>query len=203
MRLLSFLTSASAIASLVLSSCSHPNAEATVETINDKAAPAHASTKADSLGEAGIQGHHFGEPLSNFPKLKPAGKQDENGAQVFAMPKGAESGWFGKHADQVTTFYQFQGGKFSMFRAVAYGITENRTALRQEARYLLGSGKDRKDMMSGLDWDGEHVLAQYTELLTNPIECRLEIYSKPLLAEQAAAKDARLKAENAAPAASK
>ena len=188
----------------MLSSCSHPNAEATTDTLNDKAAAwALKLTKADSLGKAGIQGHLFGEPLSNFPKLKREGKPDENGAQIFAMPKGSESGWFGKHADQVTTFYQFQGGKFSMFRAVAYGLGESRTALRQEASYLLGQGKDRNDMMSGLDWDGEQVVANYSEKLTNPIECRLEIYSKPLLVEQAATKDARLKAENAAPAATK
>jgi hypothetical protein len=188
------------LAGPLLSSCS----PATPETTTDpavaatapvaNAAPRPYGTRADSLD--GMQGHHFGEPLRNFPQLVLVTKADEKGVRVYQMPRGQERGWFGKHARDFATYYQFQDGKFSMFRAVTTGIGANRTAMRQEARFLFGPGKDRHDLMSGLDWEGERVLVKYSEQLTSPIQCWLEVYSKPLLAVQQAKQQAQLQAEN-------
>jgi hypothetical protein len=188
------------LAGTLLSSCSHATPEATTNlavittTPAADAAPRSYGTRADSLD--GMQGHHFGEPLRNFPKLILVTKQDEKGVRVYQMPAGQERGWFGKHAKDFTTYYQFQDGKFSMFRAVTTGIGANRTAMREEARFLFGPGKDRNDQLSGLDWEGELVLVQYSEKLTYPVQCWLEVYSKPLLAVQRAKQQAQLQADN-------
>ncbi|WP_035560071.1 hypothetical protein [Hymenobacter sp. IS2118] len=152
-------------------------------------------TAADSLN--GMQGHTFGEPLSNFPGLVLITKEDERGIRVYQMPAGRERGWFGKHAKDFATYYQFQDGQFAMFRAVTTGLGANRTAMREEARFLFGPGKDRNDQMSGLDWEGERVRVMYSEKLTTPIQCWLEVYSKPLLLVQQAKQRAQLQADNA------
>jgi hypothetical protein len=184
-----------------LSSCSHAAPDTTTAPAIAAATPASApasrsyGARADSLD--GMQGHHFGEPLRNFPKLVLLTKADEQGVRVYRMPAAQERGWFGKHAKDFSTYYQFQDGKFSMFRAVTTGIGANRTAMRQEARYLFGPGKDRNDQLSGLDWEGERVVVQYSEKLTFPVQCWLEVYSKPLLAVQHAKQQAQLQAENA------
>jgi hypothetical protein len=187
------------LASSLLSSCSHAAPDTTTAPAVAAAVPAPASrsygARADSLD--GMQSHHFGEPLRNFPKLVLVTKADERGVRVYRMPAAQERGWFGKHAKDFSTYYQFQDGKFSMFRAVTTGIGANRTAMRQEARYLFGPGKDRNDQLSGLDWEGERVVAQYSEKLTFPVQCWLEVYSKPLLAVQHAKQQALLQAENA------
>ena len=102
------------------------------------------------------------------------------------MPAGQERGWFSKHAKEFSAYYQFQDGQFAMFRAVSTDIGANHTALREEACYLFGSGKNRKDMKGVLDWDGERVWVMYSEKLTSPVQCWLQVYSKPLrLVQQA------------------
>jgi len=189
-----------ALAGTLLSSCSH----AAPETATDAAvaatspaprtAPRSYGTRADSLD--GMQGHHFGEPLSNFPHLVLLRKEDEQGLRVYRMPGAQERGWFGKHAKDFTTYYQFQDGKFAAFQAVTTGIGASRTAMRQEARFLFGPGKDRHDQLSGLDWEGARVMVQYYEKLTFPVQCWLEVYSKPLVAMQRAKEQAQLQAEN-------
>ena len=84
-----------------------------------------------------------------------------------------------------------------MFRAVTTGLGANRKAMREEARFLFGPGKDRNDQMSGLDWEGERVRVMYSEKLTTPIQCWLEVYSKPLLLVQQERQRAQLQADNA------
>ena len=185
---------------LLLASCSSPSS-----TTPPAAAAAHAATpasaafsygaRADSLD--GMQGHTFGEPLRNFPGLVLITKEDERGVRVYQMPPAKERGWFGKHAKDFATYYQFQDGRFAMFRAVTTGLGANRTAMREEARFLFGPGKDRNDQMSGLDWEGERVRVMYSEKLTTPIQCWLEVYSKPLLLVQQARQRAQLQADNA------
>lgn len=190
-----------ALAGTLLSGCSPAPPETTTapasatSSATADAAPRSYGTRADSLD--GMQGHHFGEPLSNFPHLILLTKEDEQGVRVYRMPGAQERGWFGKHAKDFTTYYQFQDGKFAAFQAVTTGIGANRTAMRQEARFLFGPGKDRQDQLSGLDWEGERVMAQYYEKLTFPVQCWLEVYSKPLVAVQRAKQQAQLQAENA------
>ena len=183
-----------ALASTLLSSCSQASPDATTSPTLAAAAPAADAaprsygTRADSLD--GMQGHHFSEPLSNFPGLVLVTKEDAKGVRVYQMPASQERGWFGKRAKDFTTYYQFQDGKFSMFRAVTTGIGANRTAMREEARFLFGPGKDRNDQLSGLDWEGERVRVQYSEKLTLPVQCWLE------LAVQQVKQQAQLRAEN-------
>lgn len=52
-------------------------------------------------------------------------------------------------------------------------------------------------MMNGLDWEEEWVRVRYLEKLTTPIQCWLEVYSKPLLVVQQAKQRAQLQADNA------
>lgn len=97
-----------------------------------------AGTAADSLN--GTQGHTFGEPLRNFPGLVLVSEKAVKGVRVYQMPAAKKRGWFGKHAKEVATYYQFQDGQFAMFRAVTTGLGANRTALRAEVRFLFGPG---------------------------------------------------------------
>jgi hypothetical protein len=184
----------------LLTSCSSPSPTTPpAASAADTATPASPAfsygTHADSLN--GMQGHTFGEPLRNFPGLVLITKEDERGVRVYQMPPGQERGWFGKHAQDFATYYQFQDGQFAMFRAVTTGLGANRTAMREEARFLFGPGKDRNDQMGGLDWEGERVRVMYSEKLTTPIQCWLEVYSKPLLLVQQAKQRAQLQADNA------
>ena len=185
---------------LLLASCSSPSsttppAAAAADTTTPASPALSYGTPADSLN--GMQGHTFGEPLRNFPGLVLITKEDERGVRVYQMPPAKERGWFGKHAKDFATYYQFQDGQFAMFRAVTTGLGANRTAMREEARFLFGPGKDRNDQMSGLDWEGERVRVMYSEKLTTPIQCWLEVYSKPLLLVQQARQRAQLQADNA------
>lgn len=185
---------------LLLAGCSSPSpttppAASAADTATPAAVAASYGTRADSLN--GMQGHTFGEPLSNFPGLVLLTKEDERGVRVYQMPPAQERGWFGKHAKDFATYYQFQDGQFAMFRAVTTGLGANRTAMRDEARFLFGPGKDRNDLMGGLDWEGERVRVMYSEKLTSPVQCWLEVYSKPLLLVQQAKQRAQLQADNA------
>jgi hypothetical protein len=185
---------------VLLASCSSPSpttppAASAAQTATLPPTSFPYGTQADSLN--GMQGHTFGEPLNNFPGLVLITKEDERGVRVYQMPAGQERGWFGKHAQDFATYYQFQDGQFAMFRAVTTGLGANRTALREEARFLFGPGKDRNDQMGGLDWEGDRVRVMYSEKLTSPIQCWLEVYSKPLLVVQQAKQRAQLQADNA------
>ena len=175
---------------MVLSACSQgPPAAAPI--------PPHAKrttgTAADSLN--GIPGHAFGEPLRNFPGLVLAQKADETGVRWYRMPAGQERGWLGQYADYASISYQFQDGRFSMFRAVTSGLKGNPTALRDEALALFGPGNDPHDRMGGLDWNGERVRAMYSEKRTPPVTCWLEVHSKPVIAVQQAKEEAKLLAQ--------
>lgn len=184
----------------LLASCSSPGSTpppaASAAATAMPASPAFSyGTHADALN--GMQGHTFGEPLRNFPGPVLLTKEDERGVRVYQMPPAKERDWFGKHARDFTTYYQFQDGRFAMFRAVTTGLGANRTAMRAEARFLFGPGKGRNDQMSGLDWEGERVRVVYLEKLPTPIQCGLEGYSKPLLVVQQAKQRAQLQADNA------
>ncbi len=193
--------SAFTLISAMLSSCSEgtPDTSAGSPPLAATPAPVPAQrttgTAADSLN--GIPGHTFGEPLSNFPGLVLVTKEEALGLRVYQMPDSQERGWFGKHAKDFDTYYQFQDGKFAMFRAVTTGLGANRTAMREQARFLFGPGQDRNDYMGGLDWEGERVRVMYSEKLTSPVQCWLEVYSKPLLLVQQAKKRAQMQADNA------
>ena len=184
---------------LLLQACSQAPPDASI--VSSLAAPLSspakrtAGTAADSLN--GMQGHTFGEPLRNFPELGPFSTDDERGVQMYRMPAGRERGWFGKHAKEFRTYYQFQDGRFAMFRAVSMDFGPNQTALREEALSLFGPGKHRKDLKGVLDWDGERVWAMYSEKLTSPAQCWLQVYSKPLRRVQQAKQRAQLQASNA------
>ena len=94
---------------------------------------------------------------------------------MYQMPPAKKCGWFGKPAQDFATYYQFQDGQFAMIRAVTTDLGTNRTAMREEARFLFGPGKDRNDQMSGLDWEGERVRVMYSEKLTSPVQYWLEV----------------------------
>ena len=151
-------------------------------------------TAANSLN--GMQGHTFDEPLRNFPGLVLFSKEDEMGVRMYRMPTGRERGWFGQHAQEVRTYYQFQDGRFAMFRAITMDVGAHPTALREEAISLFGPGKGRKDLRGVLDWDGERVWAMYSQKLTSPAQCWLQVYSKPLRRVQQAMQRAQRQADN-------
>lgn len=181
------------ISGWLLASCSSPRSTTPPSAT---ASPAFSfGAHADSLN--GMQGHTFGEPLRNFPGLVLITKEDERGVRVYQMPPAKKRGWFGKHAKDLATYYQFQDGQSAMFRALTTGLGANRTAMREEARFLFGPGKDRNDLMSGFDWEGVRVRVTYSEKLTAPIHCWLEVYTKPLMVVQQAKQRAQLQADNA------
>ncbi|MBC8082660.1 MAG: hypothetical protein H7Z21_05555 [Hymenobacter sp.] len=151
-------------------------------------------TAADSLN--GIPGHTFGEPLRNFPGLVLL-EEDETGVAWYQVPAGQERGWFGKHAEQSINLYQFQDGRFSMFYAIATGLEGSPTAMRRKLLTLFGPGKDQRDPMGRVDWEGERVRVMYSENLMPPGTCWLEVHSKPLLAVQQARQRAQVQVNDA------
>ena len=190
---------AALVGTLLLHACSQPMPETAADASPQGPTPAAAATlrttgtAADSLN--GIPGHAFGDPLRNFPGLVLAQKADETGVRWYRMPAGQERGWLGQYADYSIISYQFQDGRFSMFRAVTSGLKGNPTALRDEAIALFGPGNDQHDRMGGLDWNGERVRAMYSEKRTPPVTCWLEVHSKPVIAVQQAKEEAKLLAQ--------
>lgn len=192
------------IAALVGTLLLHACSQAWPESFTDSAlagAPAHTPAKrttgtaADSLN--GIPGHTFGEPLRNFPGLVLLEEEDETGVAWYQVPEGQERGWFGKHAEQSINLYQFQDGQFSMFYAVATGLEGSPTAMRGKLLFLFGPGKNKRDPVGRVDWEGERVRAMYSENLMPPGTCWLEVHSKPLLAEQQARQRAQARLNDA------
>lgn len=184
---------------LLLQTCSQaPPDTATDSSLAGALAPSPTKrttgTAADSLN--GIQGHTFGEPLRNFPEFGLFSEDDELGVRMYRMPPGRKRGWFGQHAKEFRTYYQFQDGRFAMFRAVTMDVGANPMALREHALSLFGPGKGRKDLKGVLDWDGERVWAMYSEKLTSPAQCWLQVYSKPLRRVQQAKQRAKRQADN-------
>jgi hypothetical protein len=152
-------------------------------------------TAADSLN--GIPGHSFGEPLRNFPGLVFVQKDDETWVAWYRVPEGRERGWFGKHAKHSINLYQFQDGRFSMFYALAMGLEGSPTAMRGKLLSLFGPGKNLRDSVGRVDWEGEQVRVRYSENLTPPSTCWLELQSKPLLAVQQAKQRAQAQRNDA------
>lgn len=191
------LLSIAALFSALLGGCSQaptdtPTGASRPATAASTPAKRTSGTQADSLN--GVPGHTFGESLSRFTNLVPIKEKFPDGVRRYQRPPGKESGWFGKHEPQVSTFYQFQDGQFAAFQAAASG--KNQALLLEQARYLFGPGQD---LMGNITWNGERVLATYTiePGLGFETRGRLAVWSKPLLAQQAAAAKARLQAENA------
>jgi hypothetical protein len=155
--------------------------------------------KADSLD--GIPGHHFGEPRSNFPELAARGFPGLDGYVSYSLRPGQEAtGWFGKNAEQVEPSYWFYQDQFAGFAAVVLGPDSQRQLLADEAAYLFGPGL-RTGVAFGQTttrWDGKKVLVEYVD---GHNEGRLVLNSKLVLAQVAAAKLARQRAEAAARAA--
>jgi hypothetical protein len=148
-------------------------------------------TPADSLN--GMQGHTFGEPLSSFTNLVPVKIKLADGVRQYERPPGKESGWFGKHQQAVKATYQFQDGRFAAFQAIARA--GNQAVLREQALYLLGPGQP---ILNDMQWHGERVGASFTVRGFGTDQFSLlQVWSKPLMDEQAAAIKARLQAENA------
>ena len=186
--------------SLLLHACSQTAPDASADpalTAGSAPTPTKRTmgTAVDSLD--GIPGHTFGEPLRNFPGLVLVTKDEDLGLRVYKMPASRERGWFGKHARDFATYYQFQDGQFALFRAVTTGIDANRTAMREQALFLFGPGKNRTDLLGGWDWEGEQARALYLERITCPVQCWLEVYSKPLLAELQVKKRAQMPVDGA------
>jgi len=152
--------------------------------------------KADSL--RGIAGHVFGEPRSNFPELQVKGYPDIEGYTYYQPKQGQAQGWFGKNADYVTTTYRFYQDKFAAFTALASG--PNRQLLADETDYLFGKGQSKGVVFGELtvQWEGTQVRVSYTD---GHNDARLNVISKPVLAQMAADKLARQQAEAAARAA--
>jgi hypothetical protein len=185
---------------LLLHACSQAPPETATDSSLAAASPLPpakrtAGTAADSLN--GMQGHTFGEPLRNFHGLVLFSAEEELGVRMYTMPAGRERGWFGRHAKKFRTYYQFQDDRFAMFRAVTMDVGAHPSALREQALSLFGPGKGRKDLRGVLDWDGERVWAMYSEKLTSPAQCWLQVYSKPLRRVQQAKQRAQRRADNA------
>ena len=168
---------------LILQACSQASPDTAIDPHLARA-PAPTPTKrtagtaADSVN--GMQGHTFGEPLRNFPGLLLLEQDDELGVRWYKPSPGQERSWFGKHAKEYNTYYQFQDGRFAMFRAISTDLGANPAALREELCSLFGPGKRRKDLKGILEWEGERVRATYSEKKTRPVQYWLQVYSKPL-----------------------
>lgn len=175
---------------------SAPNSAAGVAALPGAAATPSSGARADSLN--GIPGHHFGEPLRNFPGLVLTPGQLPGRMPSYYYPAGrrSEAGWFGNHRKEVAaTYYMFQGGQFAAFQATAFG--PGRETLRQEAHFLLGPGQDS---FEGPVWTGQVATAGLTSrVLELGPALILDVVSVPLNAELRRATSARLRAENAAP----
>ncbi|OGX91485.1 hypothetical protein [Hymenobacter coccineus] len=183
---------------LLLSSCSQsaPTAnDSAATTAPSRIAPAKrtAPMKVDSLN--GIPGHHFGEPLAAFPGLKARGS-NALGMKSYYYPSGQSAqgdGWFGKHAQQLTTSYYFIDGKFAYFTTTTYGV--NRDLFKKEAEYLFGAGERYR--LDGVIWQGKQTRAVYTRPFSDHgPSAQLDIVSEPLEAQAEKAAATQLKAEN-------
>jgi hypothetical protein len=202
MNTFSLLTIGALAAQLTGVALRHP---ATQGRPQPKAAPTRGKAlatygaKADSLN--GISGHHFGEPRSNFPELATRGFPGLDGYVSYSLRPGQEAtGWFGKNAEQVEPSYWFYQDQFAGFAAVMLGPDSQRQLLADEAVYLFGPGQ-RMGVAFGqatTRWDGKKVLVEYVD---GHNEGRLVLNSKLVLAQVAAAKLARQRAEAAARAA--
>jgi hypothetical protein len=196
MPISSFLTIALLLAGVLLSSCSHPSAPTDFTGTSEPELPMATSgtgmSRVDSLN--GIPGHHFGEPLSAFPRLVLT-KTQNPGTQTYSYPDDKpEAGWFGKHKKEVpSVFYVFRDGKFAAFQAIAFGM--GRRALQQETVYLFGRGKTH---VENTTWAGKKAQVIYTSttLTRGPAEV-LDVESIDLVNAQVAEEAARLKRENA------
>lgn len=191
--------SALTLISATLNSCAPGTPDTSVES-SPAAVPARAKrrttgTAADSLN--GIPGHTFGESLRNFPGLVLLQKDDETGVAWYQVPEGQERGWFGKHAKHSINLYQFQDGRFSMFYAIAMNLEGSPTAMRGKLLSLFGPGKNLRDSVGRVDWEGERVRVRYYENLMPPSTCWVEVQSKPLLAVQQAKQRAQARLNNA------
>jgi hypothetical protein len=186
-----------ALAGSLLSSCSSSDSNSTPET---RAVPPKTAAvrfpfgvKVDSLN--GIAGHTFGQPVSAFTHMRLLPPSPEELSKTYSdegVAGAKATGWFGKHRPQVPTqLYWFLDDKFSQFRAVGDAAT-----LRAEAIYLLGPGQAQGQYQ--LFWEGSRARAVFSEQARGfGREGTLDVLSKPLEAELAAKKQARLKAENA------
>lgn len=152
--------------------------------------------KADSL--LGIAGHVFGEPRSNFPELQAKGLTDLEGYTYYEAKPGQARGWFGKNSDHAFTTYRFYQDKFAAFTAFASGT--DRQLLADETDYLFGKGQSKGVAFGELtvQWEGTQVRVIYTD---GHNDARLNVLSKPVLAQMAADKLAKQQAEAAARAA--
>lgn len=145
--------------------------------------------RADSLN--GLQGHIFGEPVRNFPGRVFESQDDKTGESVYWMSV-RERGWLGQDGKAIIVYYLFQDGKFAEFRAATTSL-----GLRAETRRLFGPGKEWKDILRTVNWEGERVRASYSEKLEPPVMSWLKVSSKPLLAVREAKQRARIQAESA------
>ncbi len=195
LRLCSFSLLA-ALGGALTTGCSSPQesappgvADAPVATGRDPGA------RADSLG--GIPDHKFGQPISAFPGLVLAANQTP-GTRTYHYPDGkGEPGWFGKRKQEMPnefySFYTFSGGQFVAFQALAYG--DGRRALREQALYLFGPGKQ---WPTGVNWEGKQVLAYYTtpQLPSGP-GAELDVQSQEFVRARDKAQQDKLMQENA------
>jgi hypothetical protein len=145
------------VGTLLLHDCSQASSDtATDSTLASDPSPTPTKrttgTAADSLN--GMQGHTFSEPLRNFPGLLLLKKENDRCVRVYQMSAGQERSLSGKHAKYSTPYYQFQDGQFAMAEAITTGTGASPMAMREEALLLFGLGKERHDLMGGLDWEG-------------------------------------------------
>lgn len=161
--------------------------------------PRNYGARADSLD--GIAGHHFGEPLSNFPELEAQGYRDLDGYMYYEARPGQQTGWFGKNSEHVRMNYRFYQDKFASFDASAYGV--DRRLLAEQTFYLFGKGQPQsaKDLASGeaaMNWEGQRVRVRLSD---GHNATSLFVLSKAAAAQKAADNVAAQKREAAARAA--
>lgn len=139
-----------------------------------------------------MPGHPLGELRSRFTHLMPVETKLADGGRRSQRPPGKQRGWFGKHQPAVSATYQFQNGRFTAFQANVQG--ENQAVLREQARDLLGPGHPILNEGQG---PGKRVGVSFPVRGFGPDQfSQLQVWRKPLLDQQAAAK-ARRQAENA------